>query len=43
MHILAIDVLIALTARNYGITIITLNKTDFEIIKSYKDFHLEIW
>ncbi len=37
------DVLIALTARNYGATVITSNKTDFELIKSYKDFRLEIW
>jgi predicted nucleic acid-binding protein len=37
------DVLIALTARNHGATVITSNKTDFEFIKSYKDFHLEIW
>jgi len=37
------DVLIALTARNHGATIITSNKTDFELIKSCKDFHLEIW
>lgn len=37
------DVLIALTARNYGATVITSNKTDFELIKSYKDFRFEIW
>jgi predicted nucleic acid-binding protein len=37
------DVLIALTARNYGATVITSNKTDFELIKTYKDFHLGIW
>ncbi len=37
------DVLIALTARNYGATVITSNKTDFELIKRYKEFHLEIW
>jgi len=37
------DVLIALTARNYGATVITSNKTDFELIQSYKDFNLEIW
>lgn len=37
------DVLIALTARNYGATIITSNKADFELLKGYKDFHLEIW
>ncbi len=37
------DVLIALTARNHGATIITSNKTDFELLKEYKDFYLEIW
>ena len=37
------DVLIALTARNYGATVITSNKTDFELIKKYKDFHLVVW
>ena len=37
------DVLIALTARNHGATVITSNKTDFELIKRYKEFRLEIW
>lgn len=37
------DVLIALTARNYGATVITANKRDFELIKKHKDFKLEIW
>ncbi|MEW6587279.1 MAG: hypothetical protein AB1442_16930 [Nitrospirota bacterium] len=37
------DVLIALTARNYGATVITSNKADFELLKGYKDFHLEVW
>jgi len=37
------DVLIALTARNYGATIITSNKADFELIAHYKGFRLEIW
>ncbi len=37
------DVLIAATARNYGATVITSNKSDFELIKGYKDFNLEIW
>lgn len=37
------DVLIALTARNHGATVITSNKTDFELVKSYKDFCFEIW
>jgi len=37
------DVLVALTARNHGATVITSNKTDFELIRAYKDFYLEIW
>ncbi len=37
------DVLVALTARNHGATVITSNKADFELIKRYRDFHLEIW
>ncbi len=37
------DVLIALTARNYGATVVTSNRTDFELIRSYKTFQLEVW
>jgi predicted nucleic acid-binding protein len=37
------DVLIALTARHYGATVITSNRADFELIGHYKEFHLEIW
>ena len=37
------DVLIALTARNHGATVITSNQADFEQIRRYKEFHLEIW
>jgi predicted nucleic acid-binding protein len=37
------DVLIALTARNYGAVIITSNRADFELIRRYKEFYLEIW
>jgi predicted nucleic acid-binding protein len=37
------DVLIALAARNYGATVITSNKADFELIRAYKNFNLEIW
>ncbi|MFZ3122330.1 MAG: type II toxin-antitoxin system VapC family toxin [Thermodesulfovibrionales bacterium] len=37
------DVLIALTARNFGATLITSNKNDFEIIRGYRDFNLEVW
>jgi predicted nucleic acid-binding protein len=37
------DVLIALTARTYGARLITSNRADFEIIRSYRSFTLEIW
>lgn len=37
------DVLIASTARNYGATVITSNKSDFELIQKYKHFNSEIW
>jgi predicted nucleic acid-binding protein len=37
------DVLIALTARNFGATVITSNKADFKLIGDYKEFDFEIW
>lgn len=37
------DVLIALTARNYGATVITSNRADFELIRDHKEFGLEVW
>jgi predicted nucleic acid-binding protein len=37
------DVLIALTARSHGARLITSNRTDFEIINSYRKVQLEIW
>ena len=37
------DVLIALTARSHGARLITTNRTDFELINSYRDFKLEVW
>jgi hypothetical protein len=37
------DVLIALTARSYGAKLITSNRADFELIRNYKKFELEIW
>lgn len=36
------DLLIALTGRNYGATIISSDK-DFQLIKSYKSFDLILW
>jgi len=37
------DVLIALTARSHGATLITSNRADFELIRDYRAFKLEIW
>jgi predicted nucleic acid-binding protein len=37
------DVLIAITARSYGASLITSNRADFEMINGYRKFHLEIW
>jgi predicted nucleic acid-binding protein len=37
------DVLIALTARNYGAIVVTSNRTDFELIMSFKTFRIEVW
>ena len=40
---LHIDVLISLTARSYGARLITSNRSDFEVIASYRKLQLEIW
>lgn len=37
------DVLIALTARSHGARLITSNRSDFELIRKYRDFGLEVW
>jgi predicted nucleic acid-binding protein len=37
------DLLIALTVRTVGARLITANRGDFELIKSYRDFQLEVW
>jgi predicted nucleic acid-binding protein len=37
------DVLIALTARAHGARLITSNRDDFELIRGYREFRLEIW
>jgi predicted nucleic acid-binding protein len=37
------DVLIALTARSHGARVITSNRADFELIKRYRKFELELW
>ena len=40
---LSFDVLIALTARAIGATVITLNRQDFEDIQQYRRFPLMCW
>ena len=37
------DVLIALTARSCGARLITSNRADFELIREYREFRLEVW
>lgn len=37
------DVLIALTARSYGARLITSNRADFDLIRRYRKFDLEVW
>lgn len=37
------DLLIALTARTYGARLITSNRADFELIREYRPFVLEVW
>jgi predicted nucleic acid-binding protein len=37
------DVLIALTARTYGACLITSNRADFELIRGYRKFKMEVW
>jgi predicted nucleic acid-binding protein len=37
------DILIALTARSHGALLITTNRNDFELIRVYRDFKLEVW
>ena len=37
------DVLIALTVRAHGARLITSNRSDFELIREYREFKLEVW
>ena len=37
------DLLIALTVRTHGARLITSNRGDFELIREYRDFVLEVW
>jgi predicted nucleic acid-binding protein len=40
---LHLDVLIALTARANDALVITSNRDDFELIRGYREFGLEVW
>jgi predicted nucleic acid-binding protein len=40
---LHLDVLIALTVRSYGAQLITRNRADFELIREYREFQLDVW
>jgi predicted nucleic acid-binding protein len=37
------DVLIALTTCTHGARLITSNRSDFELIRKYRSFKLEVW
>jgi predicted nucleic acid-binding protein len=37
------DVLIALTARSHGALLVTSNRSDFELIRAYRKFQMEVW
>jgi predicted nucleic acid-binding protein len=37
------DLLIALTVRSHGGVLITSNRTDFELIRDYRNLKLEVW
>jgi predicted nucleic acid-binding protein len=37
------DVLIALTARSHGAKVITSNRANFELVREYRKFELEVW
>jgi predicted nucleic acid-binding protein len=43
IYIANFDVLIALTARSHGARLITINRTDFELINRYCMIKLEVW
>ncbi|MGH9427602.1 MAG: type II toxin-antitoxin system VapC family toxin [Terriglobia bacterium] len=43
IHELSFDVLIALTARSIGATVITLNRQDFQDIQQHRQFRLLCW
>jgi predicted nucleic acid-binding protein len=37
------DLLIALTVRSHGAQLIASNRADFELIRKYREFNLEVW
>jgi predicted nucleic acid-binding protein len=37
------DVFIALTARSHGALLISSNRADFELIREYREFKLDVW
>ena len=37
------DVLIALTVRSHGARLVTSNRADFELIREYREFKMEVW
>jgi predicted nucleic acid-binding protein len=43
LHDLHFDVLIALTARAHDARLITSNRADFELVREYREFQLEVW
>ncbi len=43
LRTLHFDVLIALTARSHGARLVTSDRDDFELIRKYRKFYLEIW
>lgn len=43
LRALHFDVLIVLTARAHGARVITTNRADFELIRKYVAFKLEVW
>jgi predicted nucleic acid-binding protein len=43
LRALHFDALIALTARSSGAYLIASDRADFELIREYRDFKLEVW
>jgi predicted nucleic acid-binding protein len=42
LRALHLDVLIALTARPHGARVIPANRADFDLMRAYRDFGLEV-